>query len=51
MEEAENAVSVVGIVFRRVYPTLCRYAVSPARTVLTAESLNVITEFSKSSGS
>src|SRR5262249_35011922 len=51
VEQPVNAVAIVLIVLRGVDSTLRRNAVGPARTVLKAEALDVVTELRKRCGS
>ncbi len=42
-----DTVAVIGIVFRCVDSALCRYAVSPSRTVLTTKGLYIVPELTQ----
>src|SRR5688572_5818224 len=50
VEEAENAVPIILIIFRGVDPALGRDAVSAARAVLITETFHVVTELAQGSG-
>ena len=50
VEQAVDAVAVVGVVFRRIDAALRRDAMRPAGAVLKAEVLHVVTEFGERCG-